>query len=742
MSSSAHTDPSTYLPENVNQDTGQLKAGHERGVKPDHGSDEDDTGASDSDDTDDSDLDGNDGLGKMVEADEPGSSAPISSWGSSPPREPPLPPDSSALQPNPPRGELPTKEAVLKRRSHRSTSQSPEADQSSHAARGMSSPKSSQDVRADSSGSAVSIGRRNGSDSPDTKNAPSKGLATTPAGNGTVIDVYTACKPLSTQGGGQMTPLDPPSSPPQETHPKSSGSTDSNSDLEMSEPQPLTNPMMESSPGHAHRQRSGLDVMPLNTARGKARVQVEVTPYRSRQDANPHRVRNKVPSQQGDVNRSPAKTLTSPRQSPAQQLVPSTYHQPQSADIHPALGTLATKGSKRPGEEVPREYDNKKRPKHEIKYGFSQEEPVARDLQRTVRAAERDFFNDRQKQNQHDVTATPKSPLRQPAILAHDTTTQKLEKITVPNHSPQQFASSASQASRKVQDRNPKSAALNGAKPRVAAGSDSLCASSGTPLPQPNQPSGQAAPGPATTSPKAKTLLQNQLASVGDTSSTPFATFKAAYPNYKGDIKHFQGQCRKIEQLRKDGKAPHRSLWDDYLIRHHQDYREYSIGCIDEAREPMVYETFYNEEIDEPKYTKRVLTPAMLTAIVLETKRPSPLSENLGNSVAASSSPAPTAHVARHRNRTMKPPTAPRSMVNRQMLASQSSAEVRRLYKWSRGPSTDSYRPDYSRPQSSERDALRITGKRGPSDRNLDSLTPNRHDAVVSACFETSYRPE
>ena len=88
-----------------------------------------------------------------------------------------------------------------------------------------------------------------------------------------------------------------------------------------------------------------------------------------------------------------------------------------------------------------------------------------------------------------------------------------------------------------------------------------------------------------------------------------FHRFQHVYPLYKGSTNHFVSMCRRIHTLEKDNRMEHKSLWDDFVIRHQIEYREYLLRCTEEAEDPIPYEMFYRKEIDEPKFTQRVLTP-------------------------------------------------------------------------------------------------------------------------------------
>lgn len=97
---------------------------------------------------------------------------------------------------------------------------------------------------------------------------------------------------------------------------------------------------------------------------------------------------------------------------------------------------------------------------------------------------------------------------------------------------------------------------------------------------------------------------------------TMLGRFQEAYPEYGGNEKQFVALCRKIDALVKENRMLHKSLWDDFVIRHQKEYRVHLARCADEAEDPMPYKTFYSAEIDEPIFTKRILSPANLAAAI------------------------------------------------------------------------------------------------------------------------------
>lgn len=95
-----------------------------------------------------------------------------------------------------------------------------------------------------------------------------------------------------------------------------------------------------------------------------------------------------------------------------------------------------------------------------------------------------------------------------------------------------------------------------------------------------------------------------------------FSRFKATYPDYTGDLKHFVALGKRIYKLLEDDQMEHRSLWDDFVIRHKINYAQYVFECTEEANDPFLYEKYYSVMIDGPKYTNRVIKPQNLHEIL------------------------------------------------------------------------------------------------------------------------------
>ncbi|KAF1366120.1 hypothetical protein EJ07DRAFT_170891 [Lizonia empirigonia] len=89
--------------------------------------------------------------------------------------------------------------------------------------------------------------------------------------------------------------------------------------------------------------------------------------------------------------------------------------------------------------------------------------------------------------------------------------------------------------------------------------------------------------------------------------STVFESFKAAYPEYKGSLKHFRNQCSQMEELDREDRMVPKWMWDDYIIRNSIEYRDYAVECADSGEATMPYIRFYKDTIRDTVYKKGVV---------------------------------------------------------------------------------------------------------------------------------------
>lgn len=95
-----------------------------------------------------------------------------------------------------------------------------------------------------------------------------------------------------------------------------------------------------------------------------------------------------------------------------------------------------------------------------------------------------------------------------------------------------------------------------------------------------------------------------------------FDKFKATYPAYTGDMKHFVAICRKISQLVQANRMEHQALWDDFIVRHRIEYPQYLRRCAEEAEDVVPYEIFYQSQIEGPQYQKLIINRRNLDEVL------------------------------------------------------------------------------------------------------------------------------
>jgi hypothetical protein len=89
-------------------------------------------------------------------------------------------------------------------------------------------------------------------------------------------------------------------------------------------------------------------------------------------------------------------------------------------------------------------------------------------------------------------------------------------------------------------------------------------------------------------------------------SASIFDNFKATYPAYTGDSRHFLGQCKQMKKLDEQDKMVPKWQWDDFIIRNRTDYRDYANQCMDSGEDAEPYYRFYKDRIRDTLYTKGI----------------------------------------------------------------------------------------------------------------------------------------
>ena len=91
-----------------------------------------------------------------------------------------------------------------------------------------------------------------------------------------------------------------------------------------------------------------------------------------------------------------------------------------------------------------------------------------------------------------------------------------------------------------------------------------------------------------------------------------YSLFKKSYPEYKADIKHFVSWCTRLDASK---TKLHRMLWDDFIVRQVTEYIPYANEQIANGDGVDPYEAYYEEKVEEPKYSKRILTADTLRSV-------------------------------------------------------------------------------------------------------------------------------
>lgn len=139
---------------------------------------------------------------------------------------------------------------------------------------------------------------------------------------------------------------------------------------------------------------------------------------------------------------------------------------------------------------------------------------------------------------------------------------------------------------------------------------------------------------------------------------TIFELFKHTYPEYKGDARHFLGQCKSMDKLDVQDKMVPKWQWDDFIIRNRTDYRDYANQCLDNGEDAEPYYRFYKDNIQNTLYTKGIMESrkTLLAAIAqLEGK-----ATGNGTTSFGASSPAPSVHMPKPTKPNVPSPAAVR----------------------------------------------------------------------------------
>ena len=116
-------------------------------------------------------------------------------------------------------------------------------------------------------------------------------------------------------------------------------------------------------------------------------------------------------------------------------------------------------------------------------------------------------------------------------------------------------------------------------------------------------------------------MIENSRSRVQLEREEIFRLFKSTYPEYEGDMKHFQGVCKIIDKQEKAENMDHSLLWDDFIIQHKLRYIPYVEGCMDEIEaggELLSYLRFWRQKVESPRPLKRIMSLDTIHAVISE----------------------------------------------------------------------------------------------------------------------------
>jgi hypothetical protein len=98
---------------------------------------------------------------------------------------------------------------------------------------------------------------------------------------------------------------------------------------------------------------------------------------------------------------------------------------------------------------------------------------------------------------------------------------------------------------------------------------------------------------------------------------TIFDIFNTTYPSYSKSFSAFIRACVCLDWLHSMKKAPHPTLWDDFIRAFSVEYSDHVEECKLSKQKPMPAPEFYNHHVPEPVFTERILNLARLQEAIL-----------------------------------------------------------------------------------------------------------------------------
>ncbi|KAL2848149.1 hypothetical protein BJY01DRAFT_262744 [Aspergillus pseudoustus] len=93
-----------------------------------------------------------------------------------------------------------------------------------------------------------------------------------------------------------------------------------------------------------------------------------------------------------------------------------------------------------------------------------------------------------------------------------------------------------------------------------------------------------------------------------------YERFCGNYPPYHGDYAHFTKLCSKLQAFRALGSLQRSFLWDDFIIKHLEEYPAYLGECMAKETKSLPYEQFFATSFSKPTHKRRILSAEAIDA--------------------------------------------------------------------------------------------------------------------------------
>ncbi|KAB8259650.1 hypothetical protein BDV32DRAFT_57919 [Aspergillus pseudonomiae] len=98
--------------------------------------------------------------------------------------------------------------------------------------------------------------------------------------------------------------------------------------------------------------------------------------------------------------------------------------------------------------------------------------------------------------------------------------------------------------------------------------------------------------------------------------------FRNDYPSYVGDFPHFRKLCAILQAVRDKGSLQRSFLWDDFVIKHLEEYPHYLEQCLSLETKSLGYEDYFTSHFSKPTHKKRSLTAEGIKVVAAQDTPP------------------------------------------------------------------------------------------------------------------------